>query len=105
MIFESSQRTDKIIAHFFSNYKFEETINGTKQAIPIERYRMSKSDIEPGLEVADFIIHSAGTTIRDVQKGKLSKPLERKDFECIFKNVDERLSSFMFIKEIARKHK
>ena len=54
------------------------------------------------LEIADFIIHSAGTTCRDVISGKLNKGTERKDFACIFSGVDERMCSFMLINRIGK---
>jgi hypothetical protein len=51
----------------------------------------------PALEVADFIIHTAGaqTRSRIFDSDKV-----RKDFEIIFRNVDKRLVSFMEITKV-----
>lgn len=104
-IFESNQRTDEIIASYFSKYKFIKKINNQEIETKVNRFRMNKSQIEPGLEVADFIIHSAGTTIRSLEQGKITKPTERKDFECIFKTQDPRISDFIYITKVIKEQK
>ncbi|MFC1623301.1 DUF3800 domain-containing protein [Patescibacteria group bacterium] len=98
MIFEESERTRGINANFFNRYKF---IKNEKD-VPIKKFNMLKSEIEPGLEVADFIIHTAGTSVRDRLSGKRTREKERKDFEKVFKNVDNRLSSFLEITRVER---
>lgn len=96
MIFEESDRTKNITADFFSRYKFQK--NGLD--VPTKKFNMQKSEVEPGLEVADFIIHTAGTSVRDRLSGKRTKEKERKDFVNIFKNIDPKLSSFLEITKI-----
>lgn len=52
------------------------------------------------MEVADFIMHTAGTQLRD----RISKKnLKRKDFEVVFNGIDKKLSSCMFIEKITKK--
>ena len=52
------------------------------------------------MEVADFIIHTAGAQLRD----RISKKnLNRKDFEVVFNEIDKKLSSCIFIDKIIKK--
>ena len=70
--------------------------------IEIELGTIPKSACEPALEVADFIIHTAGTQTRQRNNRRTQV---RKDFEIIFKNVDDRLVSFMEITKAKTRHK
>jgi len=93
MIFESSDRTDFLAAENFGSMRA--LIDGEK--IPVNKFRMNKSLREPGLEVADFIIHTAGSLVRNRMAGKQKW---RKDFDCIFHNVDQRLVSYIEIDSV-----
>jgi len=95
MIFESSERTDFLAAKHFGSWQF--LINGGE--IPVYRFRMDKSAREPGLEVADFIIHTSGSQVRDRMAGKRHW---RKDFDCIFHNIDQRLVSYIEIDNVKK---
>lgn len=92
-IFEESQRGDKLAARFFEGYDFQ-TISGK---LPLIKLRMPKTEREPGLEVADFIIHTAGTQTRNRIRGNSKF---RKDFELIFRQFDTRLVSFLELTKI-----
>lgn len=96
LILEDSQRSNAKAFDFFSRYHFEKNA----QKVSITRCYMSKSEMEPGLEVADFVIHCAGTSVRDRLTGKRSKEKERPDFLCVFKGVDSKLSSFLEITRV-----
>ena len=88
LIFESSNRTRKMIESHFGNL----TISIDSIEIPIERYFMDKSACEPGLEVADFIVHTSGCQVRNHMQGKTRF---RKDFEAVYQSIDKRYVSFI----------
>lgn len=94
MIFEQTDRLDLPAARFFSAYEFSYD-DGT--VVPVEWRRMSKSLHEPGLEVADFVLHVAGSQTRDRLKGRTRW---RKDFDSVFHNIDQNLVSGIEIDEV-----
>lgn len=101
-ILEDSERCNSLAKKYFPSYKFEEYDNKLNKKIGIssEYFFCSKEKVEPGMEVADFIIHTAGTQLRD----RISKKnLKRKDFEVVFNGIDKKLSSCMFIEKITKK--
>jgi hypothetical protein len=101
-ILEDSEICNSLAKKFFPSYKFEEYNNKLKKKIeiPSEYFFCSKERVEPGMEVADFVIHTAGAQLRD----RISKKnLNRKDFEVVFNGVDEKLSSCMLIEKIIKK--
>ncbi len=79
-----------------ANQKFT---RGNEQ-IPIDLGIMPKSSSSAALEVADFIIHTAGRQVRDRNSAK--QPYN-KDFEAVFKSIDERLTGFKEITQIRSK--
>lgn len=93
MIFESSNRTDLLAAKHFEYLRA--MVDG--QEIPVNKYRMPKSTLEPGLEVADFIVHTGGSQVRGRMAGKRRW---RKDFESIFHDVDDHLVSYLEIDSV-----
>jgi hypothetical protein len=56
---------------------------------------MSKREREPGLEVADFVAHTAGASVQARLKGTRTKENERKDFEAVFRSGNTDLTSFI----------
>ena len=50
----------------------------------------TKKDIEPGLEVADFVINAFGSTFKDKLAGKISSSNERLDYYNIFGSADDK---------------
>jgi len=98
MIFKESQRGNHLNRDYFSRYSFEKQDNdGNAIEVNCEKSIMSKKEREPGLEVADFIAHTAGASVQSRLTGKRSKTNERKDFQAVFKSGDPRLSSFLEI--------
>ena len=98
-IIEDSERCNSLAQRFFPSYKFEEYNDklNKKIEIPSEYFFCDKERVEPGMEVADFIIHTAGAQLRD----RISKKnLNRKDFEVVFKGIDKKLSSCMLIDKV-----
>jgi hypothetical protein len=101
MIFEDSQRSTKLNKDYFSRYKFHrKDDNGKVTEVICQKFIMSKDQREPGLEVADFVAHTAGTSVRSRLAEKRSKANERKDFKAVFQSADPRLSSFLEITSV-----
>jgi hypothetical protein len=88
IIFESSKRADPLIEDAMQDFGLEE--NG--KSIPVECYFMSKRVGEPGLEVADFVVHTVGRQARANLKQRGGFAL---DYAAVFHSVDPRLTSFM----------
>lgn len=76
---------------------FLEIINDINVKINIHYCTINKKHTFSGLEVADFIIHSAVTALRDRINGKIRNLTDREDFDNIFKNKDSKYSSFIQI--------
>lgn len=84
---EESSRDYKLVKQYFSKYKIKFGID-----IPNYYFLTGKSLNLPGLEVADFIIHTAGAQVRNRLIHKNER--NRKDFDLIFGSVNEGLTSF-----------
>lgn len=95
VIFEKSDRGDHLAKKYFSGYKF---FLDNKIEIPFHKFFMNKKHIEPGLEIADFIMHAAGTQTRNEALGMSLK--KRKDFLAVFGSVDNKLSSYLHVKSV-----
>jgi hypothetical protein len=80
VVFESSTRADVALMQHFGNLIVER--NGS--AIPVEHCFMEKKYKEPALEVADFVVNSAGSMARWRLSGKQGFP---QDFAAIFHSV------------------
>ena len=77
-IFEASQRGDALVQRYFSDIVV--TIAGAQ--VPIHLGIMPKGAGDEALEVADFIVHTAGTQARNWDTG--DKRRFRRDFEAMF---------------------
>lgn len=90
MIFEHSERTEKIMTDYFSRYEFK----NNEQPLPVQRWTMNKSkELLSGLVVADFIAHTAGVSVRSRLREQ-SEAYERRDFKAVFKPPNEKITSF-----------
>jgi hypothetical protein len=76
-IFEASERSDVLVQRYFSDIPV--TIAGAH--VPVQLGIMPKSVGDEALEVADFIIHTAGQQARRWEKGDETF---RRDFQSIF---------------------
>jgi hypothetical protein len=95
VIFESSERADRLIEEAFQGFALEE--GGTP--IPVECYFMRKQHGEPALEVADFVMHAVGRQARqNLKKRGDFVP----DFCATFHAVDTKLTSFMEVGSVTR---
>jgi hypothetical protein len=96
VIFESSQRADRLIEAAFQGFALEE--GGTPT--PVECYFMRKEHGEPALEVADFVMHAVGRQARqNLKKRGDFVP----DFCATFHAVDPKLTSFIEVASVARR--
>ena len=96
VIFEASQRADKLIEEAFQTFKVHRW--GWKH-IPSECYFMPKSVAEPALEVADFVMHAIG---RQAKQNLKKRGTFLPDFNAIFHAVDPRLVSFMEVDAVTK---
>jgi hypothetical protein len=86
VIFESSKRADPLLQAALADLRLE--VDGART--PIEVFFMPKSANDPALEVADFIVHTAGGQARRKLGGKAGFRL---DYQAIFQSVDRKLVS------------
>jgi hypothetical protein len=93
VIFESSQRADRLITQAFQGFDLEED----GKPVPLECYFMPKSAGDPALEVADFIVHSVG---RQARQNIVKRGVFVPDFKAVFQSVDKKLVSFMDVESI-----
>lgn len=110
VIFEASERANRLIQDAFQGFGLEEK----GKPIPVECFFMPKKAGEPGLEVADFIMHAVG---RQARQNLTERGQFKLDFAAVFHSVDKKLVSFMEISamviadsterlaEIAKEHK
>lgn len=95
VIFESSERADPLVEQAFQNISFEED----GKPIPVECYFMHKRDGEPGLEVADFIMHAIG---RQARKNLVKRGEFALDFAVVFHGIDPKLVSFIEVETVVQ---
>lgn len=93
IVVEASERGDPLARKFFGKFgAFEVQRQGVWHEIPITYFFAPKGTVA-ALEVADFVIHAAGTTVR--QRMRPGPTPKRPDFEAVFQPAEKRLSSFM----------
>jgi hypothetical protein len=83
LTFESAGAADAVATRSLSQQaRFTDSAH---DYLPISVFRARKRDRVPGLEVADFVMHAAGTQVR---KGLGQRP-QRKDFQAVFSGVSD----------------
>jgi len=98
LVFEESTRTDALAATSFEGYRLQIGQMGQPvRQVSVQKFRMAKSSGEAMLEVADFVMHTAGNEARRRMDGAV--PSGRKDFDVVFRAVDPRIISFCEITE------
>lgn len=94
IIFEDSQRGNPLFQKHFSQKKIY--LGKEKKEIEIMFCIMAKNTLEAGLEIADFVIHTAGRQARKMNLTEKKKEI-LPDFDCVFRKVDERIKSYIHI--------
>jgi hypothetical protein len=95
VIFESSQRADRLVESAFQGFGLEE---GGKP-LSVECYFMRKGAGDPALEVADFVMHAVGRQARqNLKKRGDFVP----DFCAVLHSIDRNLTSFMEVESVTR---
>ena len=97
LLFESSDRTDDQVQQYFSNFTMLETSDGRE--IPVIGCLVPKSLAEPGLEIADAIIHTSGAQTRNKLRNN-QKSSYRQDYICVWQSIRAELVSFLEITKI-----
>jgi len=96
-IFEGSQRTDGLAARVFQSFEMTYEVEGTTKKVELIYWRGTKALNYSALEVADFIMHAAGTAVRASRSG--TKYMDRKDFAAVFGAAPDYLSHFVCLSE------
>jgi len=96
ILIESSERTKQKITSHFDQYRL--IANGVQ--IPIDHFFVHKKDNEPGIIVADFVIHTAGSTVFSKGRRKIENYADRRDFQNVFCSLDDKRVSFLEINSI-----
>lgn len=99
LIFESSERLNAVTEQMFKEFKMGFVEQGVAQLVPVHLFRADKSARIAALEVADFVMHAAGTAVRAHQS--TGAPfLARKDFKAVFGTVPKYLVEFMLLNSL-----
>lgn len=96
LLFEENPRIERDIERFFSNFQ-ELDADGIK--IPVVGAFMPKTALEPGLEIADTIMHTTGAQVRNRLEKKLDNP-DRKDWTSVWRSMPDQLCSYLQITNI-----
>jgi len=78
-IIEDSERTNAAVAQAFAGVQFKDNRGNL---VPASWNFLPKASREPGLEVADFVLHAAGGQVRHRLQGKKGF---RKDYDAVFR--------------------
>ena len=102
LVQEASQRTDHLAQRYFPQSSIRGRTEGEHASELAIRFAfMEKAQGEPGLEVADFVVHTAGTCIRARHKEGGSLQFSRADFDAVFKSGDPQLSPFFELTRVS----
>lgn len=99
LIVESSSRANSLANQYLGPFDTVriESGRGTVEA-PIHHYFLPKALNEPGLEIADFIMHAVGGQARARLRDPSSPP--RKDFAAVIHSVPKQAVEYMAIDKV-----
>lgn len=98
LLCESSERTNARMGAVLRDLRVHRTKEGVTTEIPVEIGHADKQVGDSALEVADFIMHAAGTAVRANLTG--TPFLARRDFRAVFGSVDPRWVEFLLLNSI-----
>lgn len=97
-LFESSARGDRLAERFFSTVHFTYRSTDAIGPIKLRWYRTTKDVAGPLLEPADFVMHCAGSCVRDRLQGNDHR--ERRDFQAVFGPLEPAMAGYVELDEI-----
>lgn len=97
LVVEASQRGDRLAQKHFGSLRIN-AIDSQKIArpLPVIVCLLPKTSCEPGLEIADFVAHTAGRHTKQVEGGHRKQEV-RRDFKSIFQDCAEELVEFRMV--------
>jgi hypothetical protein len=96
LLVESSYRANVLAERHLGPYnKADVEYLERKAQVPIDHYFIPKTMNEPGMEIADFIMHAVGGQVRSELTGQGTR--FRKDFKAVFQDVPRELVEYMNI--------
>lgn len=96
LLMESSERANALAERHVGPYnKADVEYLGRTVQVPIDHYFVPKAMNEPGIEIADFVMHAAGGQVRSECTGPARG--FRKDFTAVFRDVPRELVEYMNI--------
>jgi hypothetical protein len=94
-IFEVSDRTEQAVGRAFTRFGLKDEHD---RPIRILWNFLPKSAQEPGLEVADFVLHAAGGQVRHRLAGKMGS---RRDFASVFQGLPPKMVQFIEVDSLS----
>ena len=99
-LFESSQRGDRLAERFFRRFRVLAATEGGQLSVPLKFFSAEKGVADPLLEVADFVMHCAGSAVRDRLEGKDHR--KRRDVQVVFERIGHPVASYVELTSMAR---
>lgn len=98
IVFEASDRADSLAHKTFNNLQMRGMEGDEEYDIRFDMLRGTKGLCDPALELADFVIHTAGGGVRKSLRGE--RMLDRLDFKAVFDSFPEPISWFFCINSV-----
>lgn len=96
VLVESSSRANRLAVRHLGPYTAADLeYLERKVRVPIDHYFVPKTIAEPGIEIADFIMHAAGAQVRNEIASQ--GPRFRRDFSAVFQDVPRNLVEYIKI--------
>lgn len=102
IMLDASERLTPELSRVFREVKGTQRIGGIEREVPVEFYQAPKDLCEPALEVADFVMHTAGRAVRHSVRGGAF--LDLPDFRAVFATTPPELAEFVRIDEVSSVH-